>query len=121
MKRIWSGIRKIVNTRQSSSRFISQISVDGKNLKDPKQIADAFNNFFVNAANTVNKDIPLTYKSPNHYLKDTNPQSLFLYPVTKLANEDIIDSLNSSKASGPFGIPIKPLKLLRSIVSHPVC
>ena len=29
MKKIWSGVRKIVNTRKSSSRFISQISVDG--------------------------------------------------------------------------------------------
>ena len=65
MKKIWSGVRKIVITRQSSSRFISQISVDGKDLKDPKQIANAFNNFFVNVANTVNKDIPLTFKSPN--------------------------------------------------------
>ena len=97
-----------------------QISVDGKDLKDPKQIANAFNNFFVNAANTVNKDIPLTFKSPNDYLKNTNPQSLFLYAVTKLEIEDIIDSLNSSKASGPFSIPIKLLKLLRSIVSDPI-
>ena len=68
-----------------------QISVDGKDLKDPKQIANAFNNFFVNAANTVNKDIPLTFKSPNDYLKNTNPQSLFLYPVTKLENDKITE------------------------------
>ena len=66
MKKIWSGIRKIVNTRQSLSRFISQISTDGKDLKDPKQMVNAFSNFFVNVANTVNKDIPLTFKSPNH-------------------------------------------------------
>ena len=110
MKQIWSGIRKIVNTRQSSSRFISQISVDGKDLKDPKQIANAFNNFFVNVANTVNKDIPLTFNSPNDYLKNPNPQSLFLYQVIELEIEDIIDFLNSSKASGPFSIPIKLLK-----------
>ena len=121
IKKIWSGIRKIVNTRQSSSRFISQISVDGKDFKDPKQIANAFNNFFVNVDNTVNKDIPLTFKSPSDYLKNPNPQSLFLYRVTKLEIEEIIDSLNSSKASGPFSIPIKLLKLLRSIVSDPIC
>ena len=55
LTKIWSGIRKIVNTQQSSSRCISQISVDGKDLKDPKQIANAFNNFFINVANTVLK------------------------------------------------------------------
>ena len=77
--------------------------------------------FFVNVADTVNKDTPLTFKSPNDYLKNPNPQSLFLYPVTKLEIEDIIDSLNSSKASGPFSISIKLLKLLRSILSDPIC
>ena len=103
--------------------LFSQISVDGKDLKDPKQIANAFNNFFDNDANAVNKDIPLTFKSPivNDYLKNTNPQSLFLYSVIKLETEDIIDSLNSSKASGHFSIPIKLLKLLISIVSDPIC
>ena len=35
--------------------------------------------------------------------------------------EDIIESLNSSKASYPFSIPIKLLKLLRSIVPDPIC
>ena len=77
--------------------------------------------FFVNVANTVNKDIPLTFKSSNDYLKNPIPQSLFLYPVTKLEIEDIIDSLNSSKEYGPFSIPIRLLKLLRSIVSDPIC
>ena len=77
--------------------------------------------FFVSVANTVDKDIPLTCKYPNNYLKNPNPQSLFLYPVTKLEIEEVIDSLNSSKASGPFSIPIKLLKLLRSIVSDPIC
>ena len=33
----------------------------------------------------------------------------------------LTDSLKSSKASGPFSIPIKLLKLLRSIVSDPIC
>ena len=65
--------------------------------------------------------MPLTFKSPNNYLKNPNPQSLFLYPVTKPKIEDIIDSLNSGKASGPFSIPLKLLKLLRSIVSDPIC
>ena len=73
MRKIWSGIRKIVNTQQSSSRFISQISVDGRDLKDPKLIVNAFNNLFVNVADTVNKDIPLTFKFPNDYLKNPNP------------------------------------------------
>ena len=119
-KKIWLGIRKIVNTRQFSSRFVPQISVDGKDLKETKQIANAFNNFFVNAANTVNKDIPLTFKSPNDYLKIPIPNHYFYIRSQNLKLRTLLTLLNSSKASGPFSIPTKLLKLLRSIVSDPI-
>ena len=59
-----------------------QISVDGKDLKETKQIANAFNDFFVNAANTVNKDIPLTFKSPNDYLKIPPPNHYFYQAIS---------------------------------------
>ena len=94
-----------------------QISVDGKDLKETKQIANAFNNFFVNAANTVNKDIPPTFKSPNDYLKIPTPNHYFYIQSQNLKLRTL---LNSSKASGPFSIPTKLLKLLRSIVSDPI-
>ena len=97
-----------------------QISVNGKDLKETKQIANAFNNFFVNAANTVNKDIPLTFKSPNDYLKIPTPNHYFYIQSQNLKLRTLLTLLNSSKASGPFSIPTKLLKLLRSIVSDPI-
>ena len=97
-----------------------QISVDGKDLKETKQIANAFSNFFVNAANTVNKDIPLTFKSPNDYFKIPTPNHYFYIQSQNLKLRTLLTLLNSSKASGPFSIPTKLLKLLRSIVSDPI-
>ena len=97
-----------------------QISVDGKDLKETKQIANIFNNFFVNVANTVNKDIPLTFKSPNDYLKIPTPNHYFYIQSQNLKLRTSLTLLNSSKASGPFSIPTKLLKLLRSIVSDPI-
>ena len=97
-----------------------QISVDGKDLKETKQIANAFNNFFVNAANTVNKDVALTFKSPNDYLKILTPNHYFYIRSQNLKLRTLLTLLNSSKASGPFSIPTKLLKLLRSIVSDPI-
>ena len=97
-----------------------QISVDGKDLEETKQIANAFNDFFVNAANTVNKDIPLTFKSPNDYLKIPTPNHYFSIQSQNLKLRTLLTLLNSSKASGPFSIPTKLLKLLRSIVSDPI-
>ena len=77
MKKIWSDIKKLSTPDNFHPGLLPQISVDGKDLKETKQIANAFNNFFVNAANTVNKDIPLTFKSPNDYLKIPTPNHYF--------------------------------------------
>ena len=104
----------------SHTGLFPQISVDGKDLKETKQIANAFNNFFVNAANTVNKDIPLTFKSRNDYLKIPAPNHYFYIQSQNLKLRTLLTLLNSSKASGPFSIPTKLLKLLRSIVSDPI-
>ena len=90
-----------------------------KNLKETKQIANAFSNFFVNADNTVNKDIPLTFKSPNDYLKIPTPNHYFYIQSQNLKLRTLLTLLNYSKASGP-SIPTKLLKLLRSVVSDPI-
>ena len=48
MKKTWEGIRQLVNIKNPSNLNITQINLNGTNLTDPKQIANAFNNFFVN-------------------------------------------------------------------------
>ena len=44
------------------------------------------------------------------------PSSIYLNTTTSKEIEDEIDMLNSSKATGPYSIPVKILKLLKAVI-----
>ena len=46
--------------------------------------------------------------------------SFFISPVTHSEIEDIIISLQNGKSIGPFSIPVKLLKLVKSDISRPL-
>ena len=46
--------------------------------------------------------------------------SFFISPVTHSEIEDIIISLKNGKSTGPFSIPVKLLKLVKSDISRPL-
>ena len=72
----------------------------------------------MNVPKQVNKDIPRTRKCPLDYLNNPVKNSLFLKPTDPKEIEAIILSLNNSKSSGPFSIPIRLLKTLAKGVSE---
>ena len=61
MKNLWTGIKTIINTKsQSSLQNISPLVVNGKIHQDPRQMANVFNDSFVNVSNQVCSEIPRT-------------------------------------------------------------
>jgi len=54
------------------------------------------------------------------YLKTPLSNSFLMTPITSEEVEAEISQLNSGKATGPFSIPIKILKMISSIVSQPL-
>ena len=46
--------------------------------------------------------------------------SFFISPITHSEIEDIIISLKNGKSTGPFSIPVKLLKLVKSDISRPL-
>ena len=89
-------------------------------IDDPSQMSSIFNEYFVNAADSINKTISRTPDSPLRYLGSTNENSLFLSPVTPFEVEDIVSNISSSKSTGPQSVPIKLLKILKHHISHPL-
>ena len=118
MKKLWSGIRSIINIKHKTTLNISQLVTDGTVVTDPKHIASAFNRYFVNVPQQADKAIPRTKKSPIDYLKDRNGHSIFLIATDPLEIEIIIMSFNNSKTVGPYSIPMKLLKSLGKPVSE---
>ena len=69
MKLLWSGIKSIVNQKNTDSNLISKLKdKNGSITTDPTVIADTFDDFFVNVSSNVSKKIPRTIKSPLDFI-----------------------------------------------------
>ena len=90
MKKIWSGIRSIINIKQNCGFQVSQLMVDGSQITDPQKIASAFKQYFVNVPKQVDKEIPHTMKSLMDYLTYRIGNSFFLKPTDPNETKAII-------------------------------
>ena len=121
MKKLWSGIRSIINVSSKSGYCISQLIQDGKEIDDPKKMANIFNKFFVNVSQKVTSGISRTRKCPLDYRKQRNDRLLFLPNATSEETEALINSLQEGKPVGPYSVPIKLLKMISQSISLPLC
>ena len=82
MKKLWTGIKSTVKVKQKSIVQISQLYHNGEFIKDPKSIANVFNNFFVNVGKNIDNRIPYCGTSPKRFLKNRICNSVYLEQVT---------------------------------------
>ena len=78
MKLLWTGIRSIINIKSKQFYNISQLVQNGEIVQNSKEIANIFNNYFVNIAGKIDSEIPRTRKSPLDYLGDKLEKSFFI-------------------------------------------
>lgn len=82
IKKIWSGIRSIINISKVKADFIPILNENGKVIDNLSAIANIFNNFFVDVGINTGKGIPPGNCPPASFLKGTYSESMFLSPVT---------------------------------------
>ena len=117
IKKIWSGIRSIINISKVKADFIPTLNENGKVIDNPSAISNIFNNFFVNVGLNTGKDIPPGNCSPASFLKATYSESMFLSPVTPNEAEDFISQMDNNKSIGPFSIPVPLLKIVKTRIA----
>ena len=61
MKKTWMGIRNIVNTNSIHS---TEINVNDKPIKNPKDVSNTFNNFFISIGPNTEQTIPKSKRAP---------------------------------------------------------
>ena len=121
IKKTWSGIRDIVNIKNSTTHKISQINVNGVVIDNPKEISNNFNDFFVQVGPNTEANIPLTQNvTPEKFLKDRNNLDFIIAHVSEDEVLEIINKLEN-KSTGPSSIPLKLLKLISDLIIIPLC
>ena len=104
-------------TKQArSSKSISKLLVNDKEISGDKQIANALNDYFANVADTLVSNIPTCTKSFKDYLKDPNPHSISLQST---GSGELIKMKNKKSALDIFKISI--IKYVKEeIINGPV-
>ena len=90
-------------------------------IDNPKEIVEAFNDFFVNVGPNTEKDVPINpIIKPDKFLKNTNQ---FDFVISNISTEEVLDIINQleSKSTGPQSIPVKLLKLIPDLIIIPLC
>ena len=119
IKKVWKGINNLLG-RKVKSQVPSSILIGEVTETDPLTIANTFNNYYASVAEKIRAEIPRNLRLYSVYLKNPNPNNLFLSPVTTGEVLRCIMSLDSSKASGPYSIPSRVLSAINDIISAPL-
>ena len=118
--RIWQGVNEIISTHSSSLSSPISLLVGNSVTSDPNIIANTFNQYFCTIADTIRATIPASQTHFSRYLKKRNPFSFFLDATCKEEVQEHISELSNNKASGPYSIPTKILKILKAFISTPL-
>ena len=103
-KKTWEMINKIIKTK-TVDNTIKSITVDGKEITDPKEISAGFNTFYANVGKTQAATVPETDTDPMAYLKGDPPDSMFLHPCTPEEVTKTVKQLAKKGSKGPDGQP----------------
>ena len=115
---VWQGIRLALNNKTKSMDPPQVILHNNKNINDPVEVSNAFNNYFGCIAEKTKSKIIPTNESYTNFLLNSNNNSFFLSPTLPEEVNKLILSLNHTKADGPGSIPTKLLKLISPTISE---
>ena len=122
-KKTWDHINELLNkkcTSQNITKIHELVKTDGSKVTSPNDIADTFNNFFVSVGENLANKIVTTDDSFKRYLSPNQDSSLFFLPVTNSDVNEVLCTLDKSKASGYDDLPVRLLVDAKEYVSEPL-
>ena len=97
-------------SKHKSNRQPTIITVKDKDVTNPKNIANVFNNFFTNIGPSLSNTIPQSKKNFKKLLNNSSLNSFVLKPIIHDEVRKLISQLNNRKALGPTSILVTILK-----------
>ena len=119
-KNIWKGIKQLITLKPRGNYIPIKVVKDNHEITNTRDICQAFNDYFSNIGKNLAETIPSTNTTPCSIMGESVRNSFFMYATTRKEIEIGISKLKSSKATGPFSIPIGLLKLASLSLSIPL-
>ena len=120
-KKTWQTLNEILNrSPKNSNANINEIFYDDKTIKNPKEIAEAFNDYFTKAPKKIAESLPTPTVDFRSYMPNINAMPFNFVPITPSIVSSIIASLKSTGGSGVLNIPNKIVKALKDTIDAPL-
>ena len=118
IKTTWKNIRLLCNSNRK--RNLESISHNGTKYTSHKDIAEIFNDFFVNIARNIENSLPSTNISPYSVMTPNNFPCINVEPITPEEVSKIINTLKNTKTDNDH-IPIFLFKLFKHYFVPSLC
>ena len=119
IKATWNILNTIINKRKPASNYPDSFQTDsGTKMTSKKEIANKFNDFFVNVGPNLAKDIRQKENISIHkYMDPPNASSMFLTPVTETEILNIVNQCKSKTSADVNNLSMKITKhIIKSVV-----
>ena len=121
MRKMWTAINDIICKTKSKKVGIKAIATEGKLIKNPKIIAEKFNEFFVNIGpSLVKNNRPIANKTYQMYMNKTILTSFQFNLIDGTIFDKIVSFLHTKTSSGHDGLSVKLLKYLSPAIKEPL-
>ena len=118
---MWNLGRSEINKQGNDNEL--PLNIEGETVTDFQELAKTFNNYFVNATNSIQSENFDNTSTAVHNLKLTCPKSfprIHLTPVTANEIKNIIKSLKLKNSHGYDEIPPRILKISLPFITSPL-
>ena len=117
MAKTWSVLNELMG-KKHNAKSIKQLEINNQITENQQEIADKFNDYFINIGPTLAKKIQASKKLLSEYHIRSYSDSMFLFPTTDMEIINIIHDLKNSSSSDYNGIPVKVIKQCSTELSH---
>ena len=121
LRKTWNLLKTIISGSQNNKPIIQELSSSNGIVINPMNIANAFNDYFINIGPTLANNIPKTTKSPVHYLNATNNNSMFITPTDTEEILSIVALLKPNASPGCDSISPKVVRKCISYIGNSLC
>ena len=118
MKELWAETNRMLNRGRGKTNFPEKFIKDNKIYTKPKEIANLFNDFFVN----VGKNLAEKFSTSDDYKKYLPPRE-GTFEFKEVSNTDIhriIQNMESKRSTGFDEVSNKVIKAVRTAIANPI-
>jgi hypothetical protein len=120
IKQTWLELKKIIGKQSKQQHFPEFFKLNNMKLTNKTDIAESFNNYFVNIGKNIQSKIPTQNETFEYYMNQNIKTNIFLTPTDPINLIDTAKKLKKKTSSGFDEISTKLLSDIIEDIAYPL-